>query len=56
MRKREELKRLKSLKMKEIREKLERIGREGGRDADDEGSFELYLGNIINTHAAIDIQ
>jgi protein KRI1 len=30
--KREEVKRLKSLKMKELRAKLERIGREGGKD------------------------
>ena len=38
LKKREEVKRMKALKMKEIQEKLVRIGREGGKDIDDEGN------------------
>ncbi len=34
--KKEEVKRLKALKMKEIRAKLEKIGREGGKNFDDD--------------------
>lgn len=39
LRKREEVKRMKALKMKELREKLERIGKEGGKNIDEEGMF-----------------
>jgi protein KRI1 len=44
MKKKEDVKRLKALKMKEIRAKLERIGREGGKNFDeDQGLFISYL-------------
>jgi protein KRI1 len=36
--KREEVNRLKALKTKELRSKLARIGREGGRELDDDGT------------------
>ncbi|THV06167.1 hypothetical protein K435DRAFT_849267 [Dendrothele bispora CBS 962.96] len=38
--KREEIKRLKALKMKEVRARLERIGREGGKNYDDDPALQ----------------
>lgn len=44
LKRKEEVKRLKGLKMKEIRTKLDKIGREGGKNLDDDpGACRVHL-------------
>lgn len=41
LKKKEEMRRLRALKMKDLRAKLERIGREGGKNLEDDGMYQV---------------
>jgi protein KRI1 len=48
VKKREEVQRMKALKTKELRAKLDRIGKEGGKNLDDEGRWlGFQLRNVL---------